>query len=73
MESLNIEITESQYLIRLKRADFDLNNLYLLLKNLGAETPSSRNGNTSVNEQGMIKERTIDADIGERFDHLQDK
>lgn len=73
MESLNIEITESQYLIRLKRADFDLNNLYLLLKGLGAETPPSRNENITSSEHGMIKERNIDADLGERFDHLQDK
>ncbi len=73
MESLNIEITENQYLIRLKRTDFDLNNLYLLLRNLGADTTNWKTDSIQREDDDMIKTWKIDDDFGDRFDHLADK
>jgi len=72
MNSLNIEITENQYLIRLKRTDFDLNNLYLLLRTLGAEQ-DWRVDMKNLEDDDMIKSWKIDEDFGDRFDHLSDK
>ncbi|HWV71349.1 MAG TPA: hypothetical protein VN040_06535 [Pseudosphingobacterium sp.] len=73
MESLNIEITENQYLIRLKKSDFDLNYLYSLLRTLGADTPVSKTEFFKQEDDDMIKSWKNSVELGERFDHLLDK
>lgn len=73
MESLNIEITENQYLIRLKKSDFDLNYLYGLLRSLGADSPTSKTEFFKQEDDDMIKSWKSNVELGERFDHLIDK
>ncbi len=72
MESFNIEITDNQYLIRLQRSEFDLNTLYTLLKNLGADIPSFRSNRIDLDDD-MIKSYRNEEDLGDRFDYLLDK
>jgi len=70
MRTSSIEITENEYLIKLRKEDFDLSFINVLLKRIQAEGLFSSFSNTSDDDiisRGRESERTP------YFDHLDDK
>lgn len=69
MKESILEINDQEYLIKLKKEDFDLSLISRLLKKIKSEQ-------FSYNKQyeiGDLKSRHLDLDYSSRFDHLSDK
>lgn len=71
MKNSSLEITEQEYLIKLRKDDFDLSFIYHLLKRIQSEQLFFSK-KYSEPEDDIIS-RKADTEINHRFDHLNDK
>lgn len=71
MKNSILEITEQEYLLKLRREDFDISLIYQLLKRIQSEQ-FFFSRKQDDNEDDIIS-RYQDADSSSRFDLLSDK
>jgi len=71
MKALSLKITENDYLIRLRKEDFDIHFIYQLLKNMQSEYPSDMINLQSPADH--IFTQSADRENFTRFDDLRDK
>lgn len=70
MINSSLEITEQEYLLKLRKEDFDLSFIYQLLKRLQSEQLFFGG---KPEETDDLRSRNLDADSSTRFDQLSDK
>ena len=71
MDKVSIEITETEYLIKLRKTDYDLSFLYTLLNRIH-HIRHRISGDNAFDIMDKPAGRHAD-DPGDRFDHLADK
>ena len=71
MNHVNIEITDTEYLIKLQKADYDLSFLYTLINRL-YHIKHVIADNHIIDFSDKPDTQHAD-DLGDRFDHLADK
>lgn len=72
MKTSSIEITEQEYLIKLRKEDFELSFINQLLKRIQAEQLFFNFKNRIENDDDIISKQR-DADTSTRFDRLDEK
>ena len=70
MKNSTLEITDNEYLIKLNKNNFDLSNVYRLLKALVGEAPSPK---SSFDSEEDLRSHNLSHDSASRFDSLSDK
>jgi hypothetical protein len=70
MKNSSLEITDNEYLIKLNKNDFDLSNIYRLLKALITESPALK---SSFEHEEDLRSHNLSHDNASRFDSLSDK
>ncbi|MXV50213.1 hypothetical protein GS399_04460 [Pedobacter sp. HMF7647] len=71
MKTSSLEITEHEYLIKLRKDDFDLGFINQLLKRI--QTEQSFFSFKSLNTEDDLIAKISESDNFSRFDHLNDK
>ena len=71
MNASSLEITEQEYLIKLRKEDFDLRFIYQLIKRIQAEELFFSRYVPESEED--LRSRNLNHDQESRFDHLSDK
>jgi hypothetical protein len=71
MKNSSLEITEQEYLIKLRKDDFDLRFIYQLIKRI--QTEQLFFSKYAPESEEDIRSRSLTHDQESRFDHLSDK
>ncbi len=71
MDQVNIEITDTEYLIKLRKTDYDLSFLYTLVNRIYHIKHIIPDNHISDFSDKPGTQHTDD--LGDRFDHLADK
>ncbi len=69
MDTSSIEITEQEYLIKLRKEEFDLSFIYKLVRRIQYE----RSFPHALLPEEEDRRSSYSEDLGDRFDHLSDK